>query len=122
MSDKFLTYYKQHKKMFYMAGVGIVSSYLLLSLVFSDLGLFKYFSMKGEYKRIKKDISRLKTENEGLRGEVESLKKDPDYIEALARKRLGLVKDGELIYKFPDKEDKEGKEERVNKEKDSKEK
>ena len=118
MSDKFLTYYKEHKKMFYMAGVGIVSSYLLLSLIFSDRGLFKYFSMKGEYKRINKDISRLKTENEGLRGEVESLKKDPDYIEALARKRLGLVKDGELIYKFPDKEDKEGKEERVNKEKD----
>lgn len=119
MNDKLLTYYKQHKKMFYIAGVGIVSSYLLLSLVFSDLGLFKYFSMKGEYKRIKKDISRLKTENEGLRGEVDSLKKDPDYIEALARKRLGLVKDGELIYKF---QDKEGKEEREDNEKNSKEK
>lgn len=108
MNERILTYFRQHKKMFSITGIGIISSYLLLSLIFSDLGLFKYFSMRGEYNRIKRDISRLKVENKRLRGEVDALKTDPDYIEALARERLGLAKDGEIIYKFPGPDEKGG--------------
>ena len=31
------------------------------------------------------------------------LKTDPDYIEAYAREMLGLVKEGEIIYRFEEK-------------------
>ena len=81
-------------------GAVIIASYLLLSFILSELGVIKYITMKGEYNRIQSDVSRLDTENKKLMEEVESLKTDPDSIEALARQNLGLAKEGEIIYKF----------------------
>ena len=87
-----------------------ISLYLLYSFIFSNLGVIKYLSMKQEYIRIKNDVSRLNSENKKLKRDVEGLKTDPDSIEALARERLGLAKEGEIIYRFQGKEnDSKGK-------------
>ena len=91
---------RQHKRFLSISGYVIAALYLLFSLVFSDLGLFKYFSMKSEHDHIKNEITKLDIENKSLREEVTKLKTDPDYIESIARDKLGLVKDGEKIYKF----------------------
>ena len=55
-------------------------------------------------KRIKESLSverqnlnQLKEENEKLQAEVESAQSDYEYIEKLARERLGLIKDGEQV-------------------------
>ena len=55
-------------------------------------------------KRIKENLSverqnlnQLKEENEKLQAEVESAQSDYEYIEKLARERLGLIKDGEQV-------------------------
>lgn len=55
-------------------------------------------------KRIKENLSverqnlnQLKEENEKLQAEVESAQFDHEYIEKLARERLGLIKDGEQV-------------------------
>ena len=52
-------------------------------------------------KRIKENLSverqnlnQLKEENEKLQAEVESAQSNHEYIEKLARERLGLIKDG----------------------------
>lgn len=95
---------REHKKMISVILTAAISSYFLFSLVFSDLGLIKYVSMKREYNRIRSDISRLERENKGLKEEVGALKTDPDYIEALAREKLGLAREGEIIYKFMEKD------------------
>ena len=100
----------RHKKLWSILGTVAISSYLLYSFIFSDLGVIKYLFMKQEYRRIKDEVSRLDSENKKLKSEVTSLKTDPDYIEALARERLGLAKDGETIYRFQGKEnDSKGK-------------
>ena len=39
----------------------------------------------------------LKEENEKLQAEVESAQSNHEYIEKLARERLGLIKDGEQV-------------------------
>jgi len=91
---------RRHRKILLAASAVIISSYLLLSFMLSDLGIIKYISMKGEYNRIRDDVSRLDAENKKLMEEVEGLKTDPDSIEALARQNLGLAKEGEIIYKF----------------------
>jgi len=91
---------RRHRKILLAASAVIISSYLLLSFMLSDLGIIKYISMKGEYNRIRDDVSRLDAENKKLMEEVEGLKTDPDSIEALARENLGLAKEGEIIYKF----------------------
>ena len=53
-------------------------------------------------KRIKENLSvqrqnlnQLKEENEKLQAEVESAQSNHEYIEKLARERLGLIKEGE---------------------------
>ena len=55
-------------------------------------------------KRIKESLSverqnlnQLKEENEKLQAEVESAQSNHEYIEKLARERLGLIKDGEQV-------------------------
>ncbi|MDW7738591.1 MAG: septum formation initiator family protein [Bacillota bacterium] len=61
-----------------------------------------------KYYRVKKDLAEFETRireyevrmNE-LSTEVERLQ-EIDYIEILARKRLGLVKPGEIIFQFED--------------------
>ena len=42
----------------------------------------------------------LERENQKLREEVKRLKSDKRYIEEIARKELGMVKEGEIIYQF----------------------
>lgn len=40
--------------------------------------------------------------NAALRAEIARLRSDPKYLEALARRRLGLVKPDEVAYRFLD--------------------
>jgi cell division protein FtsB len=91
---------------------------LLLALVFSViLGLLTFFGDKGvlnllrlqkELGRIKEDNRKFEEENQKLREEVRRLQNEKRYIEEIARKELGMVKEGEIIYQFaPPKNDKE---------------
>lgn len=95
-----LGFMRQNKRRLSIAGYIVISIYIIFSFVFSDLGLFKYFVMRGERDHLNNAISHLGSENKSLREEVTKLKTDPDYIESLARDKLGLVKEGETIYKF----------------------
>lgn len=45
----------------------------------------------------KQNLNQLKEENEKLQAEVESAQSNHEYIEKLARERLGLIKDGEQV-------------------------
>lgn len=93
---------KKQKRWMFFAVTGIVSVYLLISFLFYDIGFIKHLKMRGEYNRITEDITRLQEDNINIRKEVKLLKTDPDYIEAYAREKLGLVKEGEIIYRFED--------------------
>ncbi|NLE65038.1 MAG: septum formation initiator family protein [Elusimicrobia bacterium] len=44
-------------------------------------------------------IRELQKENAALREEQRRLNEDPDYFERVAREKMGLIKDGEMIYK-----------------------
>lgn len=93
-------YLRQHKRQLTIAGYVVTALYLLFSLIFSDLGLLKYYSMKKDHNRLSHEISQLDSSNKSMREEVTKLKTDPDYIESIARDKLGLVKEGEKVYKF----------------------
>ncbi len=93
---------------------GILFSILVLFLV---LGLLTFFGDKGvlQLLRLQKELSRIReankvteAENRKLREEVRRLQNEKRYIEEIARKELGMVKEGEIIYQFdPPKNDKE---------------
>lgn len=57
---------------------------------------------------LKADIKALGQKNRKLREEIEALKKDSFYLEKLARE-MGLVKEGEIVYKVTiEEEENEG--------------
>lgn len=90
---------KGRKRILLVVGT-LVSVYLVYSLVFSDLGLVRYYALHGEYTGVQKEIRNLEAENDRLRNNVEALKTDPEVIEKLAREKLGLVREGEIVYQF----------------------
>jgi cell division protein FtsB len=46
------------------------------------------------------EVARLRAENDSLRALVDSLENDPVMLERLARERFGLIRDGEVLYRF----------------------
>jgi cell division protein FtsL len=81
----------------------------LALLLFLILGFFTFFGDKGilhllrlqnELARIKETNAKIEEENRRLREEVSRLQHEKRYIEEIARKELGMVKEGEVIYQF----------------------
>jgi cell division protein FtsB len=81
---------------------------LILSL-FIALGLLTFFGEKGvlrllhlhkELEEIKRRNLKIEEENRKLMEEVKRLESDKRYIEEIARKELGLIKEDEIIYQF----------------------
>lgn len=46
------------------------------------------------------ELDRLRVSNDSLRALVDSLETDPAMLERLARERFGLIRDGEVLYRF----------------------
>ena len=46
------------------------------------------------------EVARLRRENDSLRALVDSLANDPATLERLARERFGMIRDGEVLYRF----------------------
>jgi len=78
---------------------------LLVFIMFSDSGLADLFKLKSERDRLFQENARLKRENLTMYRMIERLKNDPEYIESIARKELGMIKKGEVILKPKPSED-----------------
>lgn len=72
---------------------------MLLFILFSDKGLSDLFKLKSERDRLVNQNVQLKKENDTLYRTIERLRNDPDYIESVARKELGMIKKDEVILK-----------------------
>jgi len=89
--------------------------FLFILILFLILGLFTFFGDKGilHLVRLQKDLARIKEtnnkmeeENRRLQEEVRRLQNEKRYIEEIARKELGMVKEGEIIYQFDSPDEK----------------
>jgi cell division protein FtsB len=72
---------------------------MLLFILFSDKGLSDLFKLKSERDRLINQNVQLKKENDTLYRTIERLRNDPEYIESVARKELGMIKKDEVILK-----------------------
>jgi cell division protein FtsB len=73
---------------------------LLIVLVFGDMGLLRYISMREHVQQLDLELQELQRATRGLRGEVNRLEHDPAKIEQLAREQLGYVRKGETVYQL----------------------
>jgi cell division protein FtsB len=81
--------------------VGAIGCLLLLTaLVFGDMGLPRYFSMREHAQQLDVDLQELRRMTRTLRGEIDRLEHDPAKIEQLAREQLGYVRKGETVYQL----------------------
>jgi len=72
---------------------------LLIAMIFfpSIKAMREKRDMIGEYEA---QIKELEKKNAQLKEEMRLLEEDPVYLEKIAREKMGLVKEGEVIYKI----------------------
>lgn len=80
--------------------LGSALLYLLVSSIFGEMGLIKYYRMRQQCGALSREISALRKDNGRLVYEVYALKNDPAYIERIARDKLGLARPGEIVYYY----------------------
>jgi len=79
---------------------GIAGAIIVLSLVdglFGQGGLIENWRLEAAIEQEQAALDALGQDNEALREEARRLKEDPEAVEDLARRDLGLLKDGELV-------------------------
>jgi cell division protein FtsB len=70
-------------------------------LLLDGQGLPRYRVLRAELAKVQTKNERLRREIRDLRGEAERLRSDPRAIERIARDELGMVRDGEVVFQFP---------------------
>ncbi len=97
-SDRnFRSFYR--RKLIVAAGI-LFALYLIANFMFGEMGVIKYYRMKTQYNTLTRDIATLKQDNAKLAREVRALKTDPDHLEQIARDKLGLARQGEIVYYY----------------------
>ena len=93
---------KQRGRRLVQYGLLFVGCLLFLDALVGEKGLIQNLKARQQFQGIERSLLRLKGDNERLRKDVELLKKDPDTIEGVARKELGLMKPGEKLFIIKD--------------------
>jgi cell division protein FtsB len=79
--------------------------FLFLSLTigwlgFGERGLVHLYRMDKERQVRLEKARQLERENKELLEEIERLRTDKEYLESLGRREFGLIKEGEILYRF----------------------
>ncbi len=81
--------------------VALLLALLLLGFaLFGDRGILRALQASRQKSTLQEEVRQLESINAELRQEIESLRNDRRYLEAIARRELGMVKDDELVYQF----------------------
>jgi cell division protein FtsB len=84
-----------------------LAALLVYVFVFSRHGYLRRRELARENERLRQELEELRAENAVLHEELSRLD-DPAAVEKLAREKLGLVKEGEKVYRFVEKDEKAG--------------
>lgn len=84
-----------------LAMAGLVSAALVSAVVFGSRGLLHLHALRTEKAEISQRIAGLLRENTRLRERLHRLRTDDRSLEQRAREQLGLVRPGEIVYRFP---------------------
>jgi cell division protein FtsB len=77
----------------------------LAYLTVSADGFIRRAEWEREKDKLENEIAVLRDENQVLRRKIEHLRQDPGYVEDEARRKLGLIRPGETIYRLSEESD-----------------
>ena len=90
-------------RLFYVVPAAAIL-FVLYFTVFGERGLLRIHHLRQEHCETQQKLEALKAENDRLKREIEALRNDRRYLESIARKDFGLVRQNEVIYQFPGKQ------------------
>jgi cell division protein FtsB len=80
--------------------VGVAMGCLLLLVVFGDNGLLELRRLNTTHADLVEVNNGLTQANVHLNRAIDRLQHDPAFVEALARRELGMIRSDELIFQF----------------------
>ena len=83
----------------------IVLGLIIAWLTFGEGGFIHLLRKDKERQVYIEKIRKLEEANRELIEQIDRLREDKDYIESMARRELGLVRENELIYRFGKEQD-----------------
>ena len=91
----------RHRVIISLGGLILVA--LLFFIVFSERGLADLNWLRKEKRILLERNASVSASNEALSMEIDRLKNDPEYIEQIARRELGMIGREEMIIKSRDR-------------------
>lgn len=75
---------------------------LMVDALVGDKGFLQTLRARRQYREVAVSLDSLRRDNARLREEVRRLNEDPSVIEAIARRDLGLIRPGEVVFIIKD--------------------
>lgn len=83
-----------------VAAAGVAVYFALFG---GEYGMGELRSLDREAEELSQRLVALRGEVDSLRALAERLAKDPGTVERVARERYGMIRDGEILYRFVDR-------------------
>lgn len=88
------------KTLFFFLVLGLI----VVWLGFGERGFLHLYKKEKDRQAYQERIRKIEKDNQALIEEIERLNTDDTYLESVARKELGLVRDDEILYRFSTEE------------------
>jgi cell division protein FtsB len=86
--------------------LGFVTVVLVIDAVVGEKGLLALLKARRDFSAVQHALGQARVENAQLREDARRLREDPTAIEEIARRELGLIKPGEMLFIVKDIEKK----------------
>lgn len=80
----------------------LIGCVLIVDALVGEKGLLAMIQARRQYRNLEQSLVDARVENARLREEARRLREDPDAIEEIARRELGLIKPGERLFIIKD--------------------
>jgi len=72
---------------------------LAFVVIFSQNGVLQYVKLRQQIDIVDRSIRKLEAENAVLKGQIDRLQHDDQYLEDVAREKFGFIREGEKVYR-----------------------
>lgn len=95
---------QRHRTILILIGLVLIIFFTLL--YYSPYGYHNYLVIREDLNQLNTELTELKAKNQELEEEISLLKNDSNYVEKIARQKLGMLKKNELVFEVPEKKSK----------------
>ena len=81
-------------------GLVVIIGLVLSSMLLAPGGIPKLLALRAERQRLGEQAVALLQQNAALREQIQQLKSDDRFLEAIARRELGMTRPDEVVYRF----------------------